>query len=82
MPYTLIKKYSPQHSHLRFDSSFLGNNVTWDTHFFTLKGYCEDESIQDTNQKQFIDIEKTKSTTYKLTIALNIKEINHPNIQK
>lgn len=82
MSYTLIKEYNKQHSHIMFDGSFQGKPVTWDTHFFTLEGYYEKENIQDTNMRQFIDIKPTKSNTFELTIALNINEINHSNIQK
>lgn len=82
MSYTVIKEYNKQHSHIVFDGTFQGKPVTWDTHFFTLNGYNQENNIQDTNLKQFIDIKSTNSNTLELTIALNIDKINQPNIQK
>ncbi len=56
--------------------------MTWNTHFYTLKGYIARKDIQQTSLKQFIDIEPVESDIYKLTVALNIEKINHPNINK
>lgn len=82
MPYTLIKKFNNQHSHITFQGHFHGQDVTWDTHFFSIKGYNAEKNIQATNMKQFIDIKSIYPDTMKLTVALNISEVNHPNIQK
>lgn len=82
MPYTLIQKISNQHCHITFKSQFKGETVTWDTHFFTLMGYKEEQNIHDSNLKQFIDIYPINPNNMKLTVVLNIKEINVPNIQK
>ena len=82
MPYTLIKKFNNQHSHITFQGNFQGNKVTWDTHFFSIKGYNAEKNTQQINMKQFIDIKPIKPDTMKLTVALNINEVNDPNIQK
>lgn len=85
MSYTLIKKYSEQYCHLSFKGMFQDNEVTWDTHFFTLDGYGRyglEQDIKNTELKQFIDIQPLKGNTFKLIIALNINTISHPNIQK
>ena len=82
MPYTLIKKFNKQHYHITFKSQFQGENITWNTHFFTLTNYKEEKNIRDSNLKQFIDIKPIEPNTMQLTIALNIKEVDEPNIQK
>lgn len=82
MPYTLIQKFSNKHCHITFKSQFKGETVTWDTHFFTLMGYKEEQNIHDSNLKQFIDINPINLNNMTLTVVLNIKEINTPNIQK
>ncbi len=82
MPYTLIQQFNAQFAHVKFNGFFQGEAVTWDTHFFTLQGYVVQENIKDTKLKQFIDIQAAESGIMKLTIALNIKEINKPSIQK
>ena len=82
MPYTLIKKHHDQYCHLSFKGLFQDNEVTWDTHFFTLDGYRLEEDIKNTELKQFIDIQALKENIFKLTIALNVNKISHPNIQK
>jgi len=82
MPYTLIQQHNTQLAHIKFSGPFQGETVIWDTHFFTLKGYMMQESIKDTQLKQFIDIQPAESGIMRLTIALNIKEINKPSIQK
>lgn len=82
MTYTLIQQLDTQLAHIKFNGSFLGKSVTWDTHFFTLKGYIAQKEIENTNLKQFIDIEPVDSATFKLTVALNIDAITKPNIQK
>ncbi len=82
MPYTPIQQHNTQLAHIKFSGPFQGETVIWDTHFFTLKGYMAQENIKNTKLKQFIDIQTAKSGIMKLTIALNIKEINKPSIQK
>ncbi|MDH5599892.1 MAG: hypothetical protein OEY78_01180 [Gammaproteobacteria bacterium] len=82
MSYKILQQTDSQLAHLQFEGLFQGQNVTWDTHFFTLQGY---QSLNiDVNQasKQFIDIKPIDSNHLKLTIALKIPEINHQNIQK
>lgn len=80
MSYELIKQYDSQHTHIKFNGSFQGKTVTWDTQFFTLNGHNSQENIKNT--KQFINIEPGESDIMKLTVALNIVEITEPNIQK
>ena len=82
MTYILIEQFDTQHSHIQFDGDFQGKTVTWNTDFFTLSGYNADKNIQDTKMKQFIQIEPTNSSTMKLTVVLNISEVNKPNIYK
>lgn len=84
MSYILIKEHNEQHSHIEFNGQFQGKNVSWDTHFYSIKGYCSEENIHDTKMKQFIDIQQPDSNNsrLKLTIALNINKVNHQNIQK
>jgi hypothetical protein len=81
-PYTLIKQFNSQSAHIKFKGPFMGKTVTWNTHFFTLKAYMADKNIKDTKLKQFIDIQADGSGMMKLTIALNVSEINKPNIHK
>jgi len=82
MPYTLIQQHNTQLAHIKFSGPFQGETVIWDTHFFTLKGYMAQENIKVTKLKQFIDIQAAEPGIMKLTIALNIAEINKPNIKK
>lgn len=82
MTYSLINHDSPHFAHIKFDGPFQGRSVTWDTYFFTLKGYIAQNNIKNANLKQFINIEPGDSNTFKLTVALNIDAITKPNIQK
>lgn len=82
MPYTLIQKFNTQHSHIKFNGTFQGKTVTWNTHFFTLEGYNAKVNIEDTNMKQFIDINHLEESNMELTVVLNIAEVSPPNIQK
>lgn len=82
MPYELIKQYDSQHTHIKFDGSFMGKTVTWDTQFFSLKGYLKQKNIKNLNSKQFIHIEPGDTDTLKLTVVLKIQKISEPNIQK
>jgi hypothetical protein len=82
MTYTLVQQFNTQHAHIKFDGPFQGNSVTWDTHFFTLRGYIAHENNKNTNLKQFIDIKPIDADILKLTVALNIDAITAPNIQK
>lgn len=84
MSYTLIKQDNEQHSHIEFNGQFQGKDVLWDTHFYSIKGYCSEKNIHETNMKQFIDIQQPESdnSRLQLTIALNINKVNHQNIQK
>ena len=51
--------------------------------FFEYYGqYGLEEDIKNIDLKQFINIQPLKQNTLKLTIALNINKISHPNIQK
>lgn len=82
MSYTLIQQNNSQLAHIKFTGPFQGKTVTWDTDFFTLKGYINKKNIKNLNTKQFIEIEPITSDVLKLTVALNIDEITNPNIQK
>ena len=82
MSYTLINQINNQLAHFSFNGPFQGKTVTWDTHFFTLKGYIAQEKIKNTKLKQFIDIQPIESGVMKLTVALNIDAITKPNIHK
>lgn len=82
MSYTLIQQFNNQVAHIKFNGLFQGKEVTWDTHFFTLQGYMAQENIKDTKLKQFIDIHVIEPGIMRLTIALNITEVNEPNILK
>jgi hypothetical protein len=82
MSYTLIQQLNTQAAHIKFNGIFQGKTVIWDTHFFTLQGYMAQKNIKNTELKQFIDIQAIDSGTMKLTVALNITEINKPNIFK
>lgn len=82
MSYTLIHQFNAQHAHIEFTGHFKGEIVTWDTDFFTLDGFLEEENIKDTNLKQFIDIKPFHKDIMKLTVVLKINEVNGPSIQK
>ena len=82
MSYTLIQQLNSQVAHIKFNGLFQGKKVTWDTHFFTLPGYKAQKNIKDKKLKQFIDIQVIEPGSMKLTIALNITEVNKPNILK
>jgi len=82
MSYTLIHQFNAQHAHIKFAGSFNGEIVTWDTDFYTLEGFLEEENIKDTNLKQFIDIRPLQPGVMKLTIVLKINKVNEPSIQK
>jgi hypothetical protein len=82
MTYTLIKQLSTQHVHIKFNGSFQGKIVSWDTHFSTLNDYKTKKKITTKNLKQFIEIEPIDSKNMKLTVSLNLSEITEPNIQK
>ena len=82
MSYKLIQQTGSQLAHIQFEGPFQGKTVTWDTHFFTLQGYQEQQQDEIQAVKQFIDIEPINAVSLKLTIALKIPEINHQNIQK
>jgi len=81
MSYTLIEQVNTQYAHLKFEGPFQGKTVTWDTHFYTFDGYSSKN--KETNiTKQFINIKENNADTMELTLALNISEINTPNIHK
>ena len=82
MSYTLIHQFNTQHAHIEFTGDFKGETVTWDTNFFTLKGFLAEENSKDTNLKQFIDITPVRTGFMKLIVVLKINEVNNPNIQK
>ena len=82
MSYTLIEQVNTQYAHIKFEGSFQGKTVTWDTHFFTLDGYSSIHNHEQKITKQFINIKESNADTMKLTLALKITEINTPNIQK
>jgi len=82
MTYTLIQQFNNEYAHIKFNGTFHGNTVTWDTHFFTMKGYIAHQKCKNTNLKQFIDINPITDDILKLTVALNIDAISTPNIQK
>lgn len=82
MSYTLIQQINTQLAHIKFTGPFQDKIVTWDTHFFTLKGYIAQENIKNTELKQFIEIQPVRADVMKLTVALNIDAITNPNIQK
>jgi len=82
MSYTLIHQFNTQHAHIEFTGDFKGETVTWDTNFFTLKGFLAEENIKDTNLKQFIEITPVRTGVMKLTVVLKINEVNNPGIQK
>lgn len=82
MSYTLIEQVSTQYAHIKFEGSFQGKTVTWDTHFFTLDGYSAENNDEQNITKQFINIKEYNDNTMELTLALKISEINTPNIQK
>ena len=82
MSYSIIQQFDSQHAHLQFDGLFQGKMVIWNTHFFTFAGYTSKYKMATPVIKQFIDIKPAQSNTMELTVALNIAEINKPNIQK
>ena len=82
MSYTLIEQVNTQYAHIKFEGSFQGKTVTWDTHFFTLDGYSSETNGEQNITKQFINIKKNNAGTMELTLALKISEINSSNIQK
>ena len=82
MSYTLIEQVNTQYAHIKFEGSFQGKTVTWDTHFFTLDGYSSENNDKQKITKQFINIKECAADTMELTLALKISEINTPNIQK
>lgn len=82
MSYTLIEQFSKQRVHIKFNGYFQGKTVIWNTYFYTLAGYSNHKNIENTSLKQFIDINPSKLPEMNLTVALNIKEINPPNINK
>jgi len=82
MTYTLIQQLNNKLAHLTFKGPFQGRTVTWDTHFFTLDAYTAQEKVTNAAAKQVINIEPGEADSMKLTVALNIDEINKPNIQK
>lgn len=82
MSYTLIQQFDAEHAHIKFNGLFHGKSVNWDTHFLTLNKYAKQENLKNHNLKQFIHIEQIEDGNLKLTIALNIKAINDPNIKK
>ena len=82
MSYTLIQQNNTQYAHMKFDGPFQGKTVTWDTHFYTLEGYSTEKNIKNIDAKQFLNIKAINTDTMELTVALNIPEINNPNIQK
>lgn len=82
MTYTLIEQVNTQYAHIKFEGTFQGNTVTWDTHFFTLNGYSAVKKTGQNITQQFINIKESNTDTMELTLALNISKINNPNIQK
>lgn len=82
MSYTLIEQVNTQYAHIKFEGSFQGKTVVWDTHFFTLDGYSSVNNDKQKLTKQFINIQECNEGTMELTLALKISEINTPNIQK
>ena len=82
MSYTLIEQVNTQYAHIKFEGPFQGKTVTWDTHFFTLDGYSSENDDKQNVTKQFINIKKSDADSMELTLALNISEINTPNIHK
>ena len=82
MPYTLIRQFNTQHAHFSFKGNFQGKPITWDTNFFTVKGFQTTKNSKDPDMRQFIDIEPDKSDVMNLTVVLKINEVNKPNILK
>ena len=82
MSYTLIEQVNKQYAHIKFEGPFQGKTVTWDTHFYTLDGYSSINNEETNITKQFIHIKESNADTMELTLALNIPEINTPNILK
>ena len=82
MSYTLIEQVNTQYAHLKFEGPFRGKTVTWDTHFYTFDGYSSNNTEAAKITKQFINIKESNNDTMELTLALNISEINTPNIHK
>ncbi len=79
MNYTLIKQHDKHHAHVQFNGPFMGKEIVWDTHFYTLAAYQRDHTGI---HKQFILIENDTEKQKKLTVVLNVNEINHANILK
>jgi hypothetical protein len=82
MSYTLIQQVNSQHAHLVFNGLFMGNAVSWDTQLFTIAEYARSINYTGTTIKQLIEIEKIDDSSMKLTVVLNVPEINPPTIQK
>lgn len=82
MSYILIQPLTTQYVHIEFDGQYKGKTVTWDTHFYTLQGYIAHKNTNNTDLKQFIEIESMQTGMMKLTLALNIEKINNPSIRK
>ena len=79
MTYTLLQQNNGDYAHLTFTGPFLGRQVTWNTHFYTLKA-CP--YVSKGTSKGYIEISPVNDNEMKLVVALNIPEINHPAILK
>lgn len=82
MSYTLIQQFNSQHAHILFDGQFMGKAVTWNTQLFTVAEYARYTNYIGNTIQQFIEIEKIDDSSMKLSVALNVPEINSPTIQK
>ncbi|TCV85363.1 hypothetical protein [Sulfurirhabdus autotrophica] len=65
---------------LRFTSNFQKRPVIWDTSITTLQHYYQNRD-QDTGL-QFMEIQESSDSIYKLTVGLNLPIIDIPVIKK
>ncbi len=81
----LIDLRDGHYARFRFSGKFEEKPLIWDAHLFTLAYYFN--NVVETGQhqqtaRQFIDVGQVDDFGRRITIALNIPEINEPAIAK
>ncbi len=76
--YKILERISDGYSHVAFSGGFMGKQVSWDLHLYTLDTYYQKNppTESDKETQQFMHIEHKEENEYKIIVGLAVSKIN------
>ena len=73
----MLKQISDGYAHVALTGPFMGKQVSWDLHLYTLDTYYQQNPLTESAKEtqQFMHIEHKEENNYKITVGLAVAEI-------